>query len=248
MNTQPKILITFDVDWAPDFMIDFALKRLVDAGVPATWFITHYSPALIRLSQNPDFFELGIHPNFMRGSTQGKTESEILQTCLSIVPTCRAMRTHGLMQSSNILDLCISQGNLMVDASIFLPLCKNISVVRYLRMGKVLNRIPYYWEDDYAIDLADSNEAVDIWDVDALVKDNDGIMIFNFHPIHVYLNTADFESYERLKKVNKNLTDLNEDEVRKYINPKLGARTFFDELLKKMRSIESKIKLFDLVS
>lgn len=41
-------LITIDVDWAPDFAIDPVANALLDAGVSATWFITHASPAIVR--------------------------------------------------------------------------------------------------------------------------------------------------------------------------------------------------------
>ncbi len=68
-----RAAITLDVDWAPDFMIDAAAQALVDREVKATWFVTHASPAVERLREHPDLFELGIHPNFLAGSSHGAT-------------------------------------------------------------------------------------------------------------------------------------------------------------------------------
>ena len=52
-HSENEIALTLDVDWAPDFMIDFAAEILVEHGVRATWFVTHDSPALTRLRAQP---------------------------------------------------------------------------------------------------------------------------------------------------------------------------------------------------
>ena len=70
-----SVVLTLDTDWAPDFVIDFVAKQLVAYQVRATWFVTHASPAVERLSQHSDLFELGIHPNFLPGSTHGGWKS-----------------------------------------------------------------------------------------------------------------------------------------------------------------------------
>ena len=55
--------ITLDIDWAPDFVLESVIEMVTKANVYATWFITHNTPLLETLAQNPKF-ELGIHPNF----------------------------------------------------------------------------------------------------------------------------------------------------------------------------------------
>ena len=62
-------LLTFDTDWAPDYTIDYVSEKLEKAKIKSTWFITHDSPAIQRLVNNP-LFEVGIHPNFLSNSTQ----------------------------------------------------------------------------------------------------------------------------------------------------------------------------------
>ena len=46
----------------PDFMIDAVADALRASSVKSTWFVTHPSAAIERLSRRHDLFELGIHP------------------------------------------------------------------------------------------------------------------------------------------------------------------------------------------
>lgn len=80
------VVLTFDIDWAPDFMIDFVAEGLTQRRVRATWFVTHASPAVEWLREHPDLFELGIHPNFAPGSTQGDSPEAVLRHCLRLEP------------------------------------------------------------------------------------------------------------------------------------------------------------------
>ncbi len=57
------VFLTFDVDWACDEVFADTIDLVEQADVCATWFITHGTPLLERLRENPKF-GLGIHPNF----------------------------------------------------------------------------------------------------------------------------------------------------------------------------------------
>src|SRR5271163_4390623 len=113
--------ITIDTDWAPDCAIDYVASALLRAGIKATWFLTHDSPSLRALFQHPDLFEIGIHPNFLPGSTQGSDESSILQYMLRIVPEARVVRTHSLVHSVPLMYRMASDFNLTIDVSLILP-------------------------------------------------------------------------------------------------------------------------------
>lgn len=57
-----------------------------------------------------------------------------------------------------------------------------------------------------------------------------GLKIFNFHPIHIFLNSNDTKNYQKLKLSNKL---HNQKELKKAINKKYyGTRNFLDELIK----------------
>ncbi len=94
--------ITLDIDWAPDWAIDYVASILIEEQVKATWFVRHDSPVIQRLKSEP-LFELGLHPNFAEGSTQGPNPTTIMQTLTTILPEARLIRMHGLYQSSSLL-------------------------------------------------------------------------------------------------------------------------------------------------
>src|SRR5688572_22770431 len=60
---RDRIFLTIDIDWASDEVIADTAALVEEAGVAATWFVTHDTPQIGRLRANP-LFELGIHPNF----------------------------------------------------------------------------------------------------------------------------------------------------------------------------------------
>lgn len=95
-------IITLDCNWAPDFVIEDITNRLSDKKIKATWFITNKSPILKKLKKNK-LFELGIHPNFLPNSTQGKNFDQIMKNLKNIIPTAKTIRTHGLLQSTWML-------------------------------------------------------------------------------------------------------------------------------------------------
>ena len=103
MSHSLNYILTFDIDWAPDWMIEQIAQVLIEKSVKSTWFVTHQSKAIEKLRQYDDLFELGIHPNLLNGSTHGKTEDDVLTHLKQIVPEAVSMRTHGLYQTTNFL-------------------------------------------------------------------------------------------------------------------------------------------------
>ena len=96
-------VITIDVDWGPDYMIERMADALIERNVRATWLVTHGSSAIDALRGCPDLFELGIPPNFQPGSSHGSIPEEVADHCMSLVPSARCVRTHGLVQSTRLL-------------------------------------------------------------------------------------------------------------------------------------------------
>jgi hypothetical protein len=189
------VAITLDVDWAPDHAIDTVAGHLIEHSVRATWFVTHASPAIDRLRGRPDLFELGIHPNFAPGSSHGDTPEAVLDHCMALVPEARAMRTHGLVQSTALLALVRERTPVRTDVSLFLPGAKALEPVVYpLAPGSIV-RVPYLWEDD-----AEMLKPDPAWDAWAVATGAQGLAVFDFHPIHVILNSADMRAYEALKR------------------------------------------------
>lgn len=196
MTSENDFVLTFDIDWAPDFVIDYVANILIANKVKSTWFVTHNSDAIERLKARSDLFELGIHPNMLSGSTHGKTEDEVLNYILNIVPNAISMRTHSLYQSTGFLIKASKEYGILNDVSLFLPRAPHLQPHTVQWHGISLCRIPYFWED--ASEMSEDNS---IWDISDYRLKLKGLRILSFHPIHIALNTERFERYSDLKKI-----------------------------------------------
>ena len=195
INAAPSsIVFTFDIDWAPDWMIGELGELVAAAGVSATFFATHDSP-VIRQLQSESTFEVGVHPNFLPGSTHGATPDEVMQNILGWFPQATAARTHSLAQSEPLLGLMARHG-VRVDCSIHLPQASHVAphALRFEPDGPVMIRIPHVFQDNmYML-------AREPWDDAPGWLATEGLKTLNFHPVHVALNAADGLAYQALRQ------------------------------------------------
>jgi hypothetical protein len=238
MPTKSDPVLTLDIDWAPDFVIEQVAQILIDRQVKATWFVTHQSAAVEKLRENSDLFELGIHPNMMPGSTHGKTEDQVLSYIKSIVPDAISMRTHGLYQSGNWLMKAAKEYGVLIDVSLFLPRAAYLHPHRINWDSSSIFRAPYFWEDDLEM-----FEREPIWSVADERLDVNGLRIFDFHPIHVALNTASFADYERLKQIEP-IKNWTKDFVAEHVNQGLGPKSLFVGLADQLAGMGRRIRDF----
>jgi len=225
---EHQVLITLDIDWAPDFMINFVKDILVEKKVKATWFITHNSNYVKEL-EKIDFFELGIHPNFSNTSTQGKNIEDILSNLKRIVPNSKSIRTHSLLQSTPILEQFHKYG-IENDLSLYIP----NSHIRphYLKFAK-LYRFPHFWEDD--INMMEDR----VWSLPQSLFEENSLKIFNFHPLHIYFNFHDIEQYRNFK-IKNGYKFSDKSNVNAFINKNgEGAQTLFKELVSALSNKQS---------
>ncbi len=187
-------VITIDLDWAPDYMIEPMAEALIERGVRATWLITHASPAVEALRDRPDLFELGIHPNFLPDSSHGATPEEVIDHCMRLVPSARCVRTHGLVQSTGLLHALGCREGLCVDLSLYLHHCPSVAPCGFSYRGAHLLRLPHVWEDDMEMECSDAS-----WRLDRILQ-LEGLKILAFHPVHVFLNCPNGEAYEEFKR------------------------------------------------
>lgn len=225
-----KGFITFDLDWAHDDVITDTVSLLEAADVSATWFVTHDTPVLRRLRTNPNF-ELGIHPNFnwllMGDSRNGKDTKEVVERMMDLVPEAKCVRSHSMLQSSGILDVFASAG-LTHDVNHFIPASAGAELRPWI-LWNGITKVPYCWEDDVAC-IYESRGAEEPSVVDVATTGK-GIKVFDFHPIHVFLNTEDIQRYEKTRHIHQNPKMLL-----KHRFDGSGARSRLQELLAKFRS------------
>jgi len=216
------------MDWAHDDVIADTIDLLEVADVPATWFVTHNTPILARLRRNPKF-ELGIHPNFNKLLTGNSSSSaqDIVERLMNIVPEAKSIRCHSMTQSSGLLDIFVAAG-LTHDVNHFIP----VSVGTELRPWVLWNdliRIPYFWEDDIAcICESKGREEPSVKDA---AKTGNGIKVFDFHPIHIFLNTENLQRYEQTRNIHQNPQALIQHRF-----PGAGVRTKLLDLLNALKA------------
>ena len=188
---EDRLFLTLDVDWAHDEVVAEAAGLLEQAGVAATWFVTHATPVLERLRANGRF-ELGIHPNFnflidRCDPRNGAGAEEVVDRLLAIVPEAKAVRSHAMTQSSNLMALFGSKG-LTHDSNHFIPEQSGIALKPWRHWSGIV-KVPYFWEDDVRC-LSPRNTPI------AELVARPGLKVFDFHPIHLFLNTETMDRYE----------------------------------------------------
>jgi len=208
LTDVPRCAITFDIDWAPDFVLLDVLAQLVRHQVKATWFVTHATPVLDAISAYPALFELGVHPNFGDGSSHGATPEAVIRHCTAIVPGARAMRTHSLVQSSPILATVLASSAIRIDVSMFLPRATWLRPVVHRFTEDTLMRLPYSWADDYEMVQPDPQ-----WNLVPLPATDTATTILDFHPIHVALDDPSPAAYTALKRRVPRLTELSRSDL-----------------------------------
>jgi len=242
LNRFKACSITFDTDWAPDWCVRDCYEICKSAGVGATFFVTDYLPVLEEIACDP-MFEIGIHPNFFPGSSHGDDERSVLKHCLSLLKKVGiddskeiSMRTHGLYQSSHLFYLIASEfPQIRRDVSILMPFVSGLKPFSYTIFPNIHNliRIPYYWEDDSATAIENYN-----WKLTFKNKILDcGLKIFDFHPIHIALNTENMKRYEAIKK-NHDIRKLEISDIDKYKNKiSRGPKDFLLDILSKSNGL-----------
>lgn len=234
-----EFTITFDIDWAPDFAIEAAAKTLVDSRVKATWFVTHLSPAIENLRNYPELFELGIHPNFLPGSTHGNTPGQVLKHLQAIVPEAVSVRTHSLVQSGPLLQM-ILESKLKTDVSLFLPGMEFIQPFEFHFKGKTLFRIPYFWSDDYEMEKISP-----CWQLSPLEQVK-GLKVMNFHPMNIYLNVTDPEIYTDLKTRAPSLAELPVSVGESFVKKGEGPETMFKQVVDYLAKAGESFSIYDI--
>ncbi len=199
---EDHLFLTFDIDWASDEVLNYTIDIVEKHDVPATWFVTHDTPVLNRLRRNKKF-ELGIHPNFnflLNGDFRlGSSFFEVIDRMLEIVPEATSVRSHSMTQNSNILDAFYKRG-LTHDCNHFIPEQTDMALVPWLLWNDII-KVPYFWEDDVFC-LYPKNTPL------STLSSRDGVKVFNFHPIHVFLNTENIGRYESSREHHRDLEKL----------------------------------------
>ena len=222
------ICLTFDMDWAPDWCVEECVALCRKANVKATFFVTHVSPILESLREDPRF-ELGIHPNFLPNSSHGDHPGEIMASVLAMVPEARSMRTHALVQSWGLFGLIADFfPRIETDVSLLLPMHPGLQPTDLFagKSGRRITRLPYFWEDDTFAGFPSWQ-----WQLPPPAA---GLRIFDFHPVYLSLNMARMDGYREIKRRlgRRPLYEATRDDFAPFLNADAGCRDVLTALLR----------------
>lgn len=196
---KEKVFLTFDVEWAADGVLAHTLDIVERYDIKVTFFHTHETKLTERMRENPKV-ELGIHPNFnpmlMGDLSRGKNIDDIVENCLKIAEEAVSVRSHSQTQNSHILDSFVKHG-MRFEVNSFIPINAGMVLKPWLFWNGMMAKVPYFWEDD--IHCIQSVKGLGGRDNALTLLNYEGIKVFDFHPIHVFLNTERIARYERCK-------------------------------------------------
>ena len=192
---KKKVFLTFDLDWAHEEVIEDTIDLISQSGVSSTWFVTHKSPILDNLEKLKNA-ELGIHPNFFhnQNSKSNLHSEDIIRELLDFLPNSKSVRSHSLFQSERLVDDFYNCG-LSHISNCFIPHGTGINVQPFsLWNGMIM--VPHCWQDNVALKMNLSFPENGDYE--------DSYQMFNFHPIHVFLNTENESRYESTRSYHQN--------------------------------------------
>ncbi len=209
---SPIISITLDTDWAPDELIRNAIEKLDHHGIRATFFVTN--ECNVEFGQH----EIAIHPNLKKDNDH----EGLIRNLISSFPSSKGVRPHSLYTYTGIYRLYEKYG--LVYCSDYIMYARH-DIKPFFMVNNIL-QIPMFFMDDIHTIMSAEVGIKDCFSIDCLNLASQGLMVFDFHPIHLFLNTPSIEYYHKYKKFYHNPDKLNN--VRCNGN---GTETLFDNLL-----------------
>jgi len=221
----PLFCMTGDQDWASDAVIADFVDLFAGYGIRPTLFATNKS-ALVDELESSGRIELGLHPNFLPGSTHGTDTDSVIKHVTEMYPRARTIRSHHFVDGSGISRAFYQQG-ILYDSNLCLDLQPNIVPLRHL---SGITRFPVFWND-----YVHMTNRGDDWNLERYMPAilSPGLKIFNFHPIHVAANVPNNAYYQTIRTRTGSLSAAALQEVR-HKGP--GVRTFLIALLEHLKA------------
>lgn len=211
---QTQVSLSFDVDWAPDEVLEDTIALLDAARVKATFFATHKTPVLQNLDRSR--YEIGVHPNFnpLLEGKGGSTFRDVLEESMAMYEDVVGLRSHGVVSSGSLLYYAREIG-FTYESNMYVP-----AAVTPFRDYDTLIRIPMYWSDYRELLVRTPYRA------DALTLPAGVPAVLAFHPVHVFINSETPNRYQ----LTKNMPPTEKAQHRHQGEPK-GIRDFLVEFL-----------------
>tara|TARA_R110001606_G_scaffold205392_1_gene353138 strand:- start:194 stop:1024 length:831 start_codon:yes stop_codon:yes gene_type:complete len=238
-NRLKTVCLTFDQDWAPDFMLTEILDLLDRYNAKATFLATGPSEALSGRASAAGH-EIALHPNLAAGSTQGRDLYGIITGLKKAFPQAVGTRFHLLGHSYRDL-MALSQHGFKYDVSSLRFNCPYLLPVWHADINMTL--LSYCWEDGFAV------EGTFPGTLETISLDFPGLKIFNFHPLNVYLNCESAGQKSAFQSAIPDMTRCTAEEATAFRKQGNGSGRVLRELLQVLEQRQVKcVTLGDLVS
>jgi hypothetical protein len=221
-----RVHITFDVDWAPDYMLRHVLGILDRYDVGATFFATHET-ALLKEIAAQGRHEVGCHPNLSPNSSQGAGIDQVLNALTRWYPGAVGCRFHVLGFSYRDL-MKLRPAGIRYDVSRLMYNTSHLQPAYHPDLNLTL--VPYMWEDGICENAGDQVS------IRSMMLDTPGLKVLNFHPMNIFINGPTAEARLRFIKAAGPLLDCPEAMARSYRQEgQSGAQMALEELLARIK-------------
>lgn len=212
---EPVYCFLIHTDWASESMLEFTINYFESRNIKLTPYITNPSEIIKTHYSGKKSKYVGLHPNFLPNSSHGSNYFEITEYITKLWPDARSYACHCFYDNIRTTDLLFEKG-LKYDSNLCLHLQPNIVPLNHCS-GSI--RFPVFFEDDIYARYKGN------WSFSGIQThfETPGLKLINFHPIHICLNTPDFEFYNSTKQ--KDLSNWNS-----YVFAGNGTYTFLEDL------------------
>lgn len=213
------IALTSDLDWAPQEVLDYFLKIVDGYGIPVTIFMTN--KAQIANERH----EVSIHPNFTTLNLD-----EHIANLLADFPKARGVRSHSLFFTERLRPI-YSKHRINYQSNVMLYKQAGNHPVP---VSRDTIELPLFWMDTFYLEMEDTPE----FSLNEIDLDSPGLKVFDFHPIHVFLNTYSTNHYLTAKAHYQHPAALKEFQN----TSRRGIKDFLIELLERIEKNHSRVK------
>ena len=215
------VLLTTDIDWAPEYMIEDLFELVGRYGFKLTAFGTHASEVMKTAG---DMVEVGLHPNYC-GLRSGDTIDNKLRYLKAVFPEAVGLRCHRNFFGNNVSDMAKELG-LSYDVSTVL--WKQPFAQAYADYNDLV-RMAYVWEDGLHADMKLP------MNIEEVPLDEPGLKILNVHPVLIYLNASDDNQRRAVTKQYTDLTQAKKEDVDSYVHQGYGMKSFYEDILTELK-------------
>jgi hypothetical protein len=189
-DREPVFCFTVDVDWASEAVLGRFFSAMSALDLKLTVFVTHASEIIEGHAASGEI-ELGIHPNFLPGSSHGEGFRDVIEACLRFAPEAKCFRSHQIFDVTGMTHLLIEYG-IQYDSNLVTLLQTHIRPILH---GSGLVRFPVFFEDGtylchrLGLHLVPYQRHFTA----------PGLKIISLHPLDFVINTPDVSYSRRIK-------------------------------------------------